>query len=543
MNEQAVLALKALLTTQGQTLLAQPGRLKSLLQDECPEAKREISALLLALEERIPQDLLVVHSGEPIGNLLARLAKRLSEQRALAGAAALWAVRAWAGALGLEEMAAASVAAPSADEFDFDGEVRNSQDAHESAMRGRRSVLQAMSQPVPRHAPLRWGRILVGLIAVLAAGAWFALPYVWPPLKITGVTMPSGFLGDGQPHEVFVKFQTREATVARIRSRFVEGDGQWNPQPSFADVVIEDSRGGRASGGTLGMRSTKPARVTFEYVLIDTQGRESKPHQRTFKIVPLPASLPRITAIETPGRILAGREFNLDIAYKDAEFGVAKVERRVIESSVKWAQETAVFDFEGGARQQSGSFPFKFSGENQPSTNTLEFVLIDTLGNRSAPKRVAYTVLAANGASPSAKRDWESYSTAPRSPVSRSERTSREPPSLDEDREQPAPRSGQSCRNCGVIASINKQLGEGSYGGGRSRPIAGRGFDGILEGMAERAAEVAAEKAEEYARGGSAWEVTVRFDSGRQQVFTQNAQPQWNVGDRVQVDNGVIRPL
>jgi hypothetical protein len=72
-------ALKSLIDRYGAGLLGEPSRLRWLLQDECPQAKKEISVLLLALDERVPQDLLRVYSGEPIQSLSPRLAKRLAE--------------------------------------------------------------------------------------------------------------------------------------------------------------------------------------------------------------------------------------------------------------------------------------------------------------------------------------------------------------------------------------------------------------------------------------------------------------------------------
>ena len=64
--------LKSLLDRYGIGLLGESGRLRGLLHDDCPQAKREVSVLMQALEERVPQDLMRVHSGEPIQSLTPR---------------------------------------------------------------------------------------------------------------------------------------------------------------------------------------------------------------------------------------------------------------------------------------------------------------------------------------------------------------------------------------------------------------------------------------------------------------------------------------
>ncbi len=74
----------------------------ALLRDLCGEHKREISVLVAAVEERVPNDLQSSQANTPLDVLLARLIRRLVDDRALAEDAARWAVESWALALGLE---------------------------------------------------------------------------------------------------------------------------------------------------------------------------------------------------------------------------------------------------------------------------------------------------------------------------------------------------------------------------------------------------------------------------------------------------------
>jgi len=100
-NDTVEAALKRLVDRYGMGLLRESQRLKGLLQDECPQARREISVLLQALDDNVPQDLMRVRSGEPLEALAPRLAQRLSEEKALAPEASRWAVRVWAQGLGV----------------------------------------------------------------------------------------------------------------------------------------------------------------------------------------------------------------------------------------------------------------------------------------------------------------------------------------------------------------------------------------------------------------------------------------------------------
>ncbi|HYO62498.1 MAG TPA: right-handed parallel beta-helix repeat-containing protein [Pyrinomonadaceae bacterium] len=71
------------------------------MKDYAGEYRREVSVLMSAVEEHVPQDMLAAHAGTPRELLLARMARRLSDQRALSEPAAAWAVNSWALALGL----------------------------------------------------------------------------------------------------------------------------------------------------------------------------------------------------------------------------------------------------------------------------------------------------------------------------------------------------------------------------------------------------------------------------------------------------------
>jgi hypothetical protein len=94
--------LKELIEKNGETLLQDPDRCEGLLKDHCGSHRREISALVGALEERIPLELKSSwQSAMTPEAMRARLVQRLEDNRGLAPEVANWAVDAWSYALGV----------------------------------------------------------------------------------------------------------------------------------------------------------------------------------------------------------------------------------------------------------------------------------------------------------------------------------------------------------------------------------------------------------------------------------------------------------
>lgn len=96
--------LKQLLTTEGRSLIQEPGRLEGLLKDYLRGgARREITLILGALREGVPAELLSTSvTAMPRELLFERLQGRLEENLAITTDAARWAVETWA--LALDQM-------------------------------------------------------------------------------------------------------------------------------------------------------------------------------------------------------------------------------------------------------------------------------------------------------------------------------------------------------------------------------------------------------------------------------------------------------
>jgi hypothetical protein len=92
--------LKELITRDGEALLQDPDRCEGLLKDHCGSQRREISALIGAMEERIPLELKSSWQTAMTPEAMrARLEQRLQDHRGLAPEVAAWAVDAWSYAL------------------------------------------------------------------------------------------------------------------------------------------------------------------------------------------------------------------------------------------------------------------------------------------------------------------------------------------------------------------------------------------------------------------------------------------------------------
>jgi parallel beta-helix repeat protein len=101
MNDLPRQKLSEIVAKYGVSVVENPRRCEGLLRDYCGEFRREISVLTMALEERVPLDLLAVAKTTPQAVLFGRLTQRLCDNLALAEPAARWSVHSWALALDL----------------------------------------------------------------------------------------------------------------------------------------------------------------------------------------------------------------------------------------------------------------------------------------------------------------------------------------------------------------------------------------------------------------------------------------------------------
>ena len=484
--------LRALVDRYGVSLIGESGRLRGLLQDECPQARREISVLLQALEDRVPQDLMRVHSGEPIASLSPRLAKRLSDDKAMSPQASRWAVATWAQGLGLESALGLGP--------DFVG--AGDEPAHGASPGGvgpiaANEVFLDTAPQVPVHAPpsrrVPWWAVAAGVVLLAIAG-WFG--FLQPHLDIKAVEMQGAFVGDGKPHAVRLQVDARNSTLREVEVRFVRGAGAWNPQPTSYPVAAAASQ---IDAGTLATQTAKPINATFAYTLVGADGKRSAPYERTFEIVPPLV----ITEVNVPRPLKVGQNFAVAIKYQRSGADVVRVERHVVNSNTPWAQADAVQQL--AAPDASGNVSYSFDAATKPMRSTVEFVLVDAQGVRSEPQRVALNV-----------GTVEPTGTGPGTIVAIHE----------------VKTAGQPTGVGAVIGGVVGAVIGNTFGGGRGR--VGTTVVGAAGGA------YAGHEVEKGVRGASTWNVTVRFEDGSTRTFTQTTAPRARQGDRVTVAAGTI---
>ena len=328
-------ALQSLIDLNGPALLFESDRLASDLRERCPDAEREISVLLRALDVQVPQDLLSAHTDEDLQSLLPRLAKQLSDRKRLATGASTWAVRTWARALGLSVFATGALperlyadVVPSA----LDGRIPpRAWNAESDSGHGGEVGIARLDPKPPRWRPKAlalWvtiGTTLVVLIAVIATGL---ASFRAPPREIPQVTSGKPVVGDGSKRNV------------------------------GADI------------------------------------KDSAPLKKTVDSVAAPAAPPVIVAIAAPRTIVAGKPSTLTIVYAIGEGKIERIERKVIDGVEAFEPDaTMTTRISELPSPKAGTVSYPLEALSAPSRSTIEFTLIDHDGARSAPKSIVLDVV------------------------------------------------------------------------------------------------------------------------------------------------------
>ncbi|WP_416244245.1 glycine zipper 2TM domain-containing protein [Azospira sp. APE16] len=116
----------------------------------------------------------------------------------------------------------------------------------------------------------------------------------------------------------------------------------------------------------------------------------------------------------------------------------------------------------------------------------------------------------------------------------------------------PAKAAAPVCKDCGVIENIMevKKPGEGTGLGAVAGGVLGGLLGNQVGGGKGRTAMAvlgaaggayAGHQVEKNARSNMEYQITVRFDDGTTQRFTEANPPAWRQGDRVKVSDGILR--
>ncbi|HEV2763845.1 MAG TPA: right-handed parallel beta-helix repeat-containing protein, partial [Pyrinomonadaceae bacterium] len=256
MNGQPRQKLREIVARHGPSVVRDARRCEGLLRDYSAGHRREVSALVSALEEHVPDDLLGAPAGTPREALLKRLARRLSDNRALSESAAAWSVNSWALALGLV----------SDDELRALEEVEHAVAAEESAGDGGAGPHDGgAARPASRKSPVNVAAVSSSVVASAAGDGDYksiteALANVAPGGRVLvrpGVYEESILLekradivGDGPRDEIVVtgggasclKSSAEAARVSGLTLRGAAGRGaaSFAVAVSSGGLVLED---------------------------------------------------------------------------------------------------------------------------------------------------------------------------------------------------------------------------------------------------------------------------------------------------------------
>lgn len=249
MNDQPRQKLREIVARQGQSVAHDARRCEGLLKDYSAQHRREVSVLVSALEEHIPQDLLGAPAGTPRAVLLKRLARRLSDNRALSEPAAAWAVNSWALALGIisdDELKAVEEAGHAAGADDGpEGDADAGPPVNKSSAR---VPSDAASVVASVSGDGDYASITEALANVPVGGRVLVRPGVYEEAILLDKAV--NVVGDGPRDEIVIrvagasclKSSAEAARVAGLTLRGTAGGGE----PSFAvdvprgELVLED---------------------------------------------------------------------------------------------------------------------------------------------------------------------------------------------------------------------------------------------------------------------------------------------------------------
>jgi outer membrane lipoprotein SlyB len=351
-------------------------------------------------------------------------------------------------------------------------------------------VPAAVAEPrrTARHQP--W--LAAGAAAVLAllAGLWWALQ---PALRIDDVRSAQPVMvGDGRPQPVVLSYDSRNTRPKHIEVRWVEGSARW-PAASWQVPVNPDARAaGEISAGPLSYRTAAPSNATFEYTLLDAEGRRSAPVQKRFEFLP-PVT---VTGVRFPAPPKAGHSTSALVAYTRGAGDIVSVQHRVIDSTTPWvvAEQTTAL----APTLPQGRVDLPLTPPALAARSTLEVVLVDSLGVKSEP----FVFNLNTGLQPMVSGPALVVSVV---------------------QTQAGGTTGVGAVAGGVVGgTAGNQLVKGS----------GRAVATLLGAVGGAAAGNAIES---HIRGPALWATTVRFDDGNTRHLQHSAAPHWRTGERVNV--------
>lgn len=470
--------LQTLLHENGTRLLADAALLRQLLETRLGSGQPAVTTLVQALDAGVPQALQRDASATHASQNALQAASLLMQHTPMPADTALWAAQTWQQGLGLDAALPTLGAAPAL-------AVAPALAAHPQV------AAAANARP---GLDKRWLAAGGAAAVALAGGIWWSLQ---PSLQIESVRSANPVLvGDGRPQPVVLNYNSRNTRPKTIEVRWVEGTARW-PVTSW-QVPVENATqtSGDISAGALNYRTATPAKGTFEYTLVDRDGKRSASVQKTFEFLP-PISVKGVRFASQPK---PGQSALALVSYARGAGDIVSAQTKVIESTTPWpTPEQTVTLAPGAAPGSNAELPLMPPA--QAARSTLEVVLVDSLGVKSEP----FVFNVNTGLQPTTSGPAVVVSVV-----------------------QTA--SGETSGVGGVVGGVvggaaGNQIGKGS---GKTVATVLGAVGGAYVGN----------RIESNIRGPAQWTTTVRFEDGNTRRLQTGFAPGWRAGERVNVTAG-----
>ncbi|MEO8937667.1 MAG: hypothetical protein ABI277_16125 [Burkholderiaceae bacterium] len=446
-------ALAAAIDRYGPALFLDHDRLKFLLHQACPDETREITLILAALAEKVPQRMLAAHSDEELQDSLPNLVQELVGNAAFERRSAVWSVKVWAGALALPVTGLVGKTAvaipPPAYAVNFASVVTPL--SSRPLITTPRPGMPSMPDPAPT-TPVEPGGVAEPVAPVIEAvepivvpsptvapvtdGPSRVRPASIPPPPRTRAIVPDARTAKAPP--AFVRETPKRgglsragrnalglgvvivAAVAIVVVLVRTGSFFSAPAPAASEVRATPMTTPKADAPATSSATAGSAVSTAQAVLppsatppVETAAVPPSQAQQAAAAPPPPPPPPQapasfISSVEVP-RLVAGRPFVVGINVSGSQDNVAAIESKVIDNNASKADDAKMTPLADLKRSTDGAWLVPFKAIDAPSRGTLRLALVDTAGRRSASKNVDLQV----DASPTAPSSESAVAAAP----------------------------------------------------------------------------------------------------------------------------------
>jgi hypothetical protein len=210
--------------------------------------------------------------------------------------------------------------------------------------------------------------------------------------EIVAVNGSEPLIGDGKQRELFVSLKINRTDIGRVESRFVSGDESLAVRPTVVDVASDAIHDGRIPAGLIGLRTSRPLKAVFEYVVTTSDGKRSAPFLKELMIAAGASQPPSFVNVGVPEDIVAGKPITLIIEFNEGDGKLASIERSIVGAGPDAKPEVVATPVAPLTVVKPGTVRYPLNAIASAAHQTLDLTLIDGNGLRGEPKRIVLDV-------------------------------------------------------------------------------------------------------------------------------------------------------